>query len=70
MPLSVKAANLARFFPAWTLTTEQWADMMMPSISGVAIDTLLLVALVRLYVIVIGSTVGPEATRLSGARTY
>ena len=42
VPLSVKAANLARFFPPWTVTREQWADMMMPSISGVAIDTLLL----------------------------
>ena len=41
MLLSVKAANLARFFPPWTVTREQWADMMMPSISGVAIDTLL-----------------------------
>ena len=42
VPLSVKAANLARFFPPWTVTREQWADMMMPSISGVAIDTLLI----------------------------
>ena len=41
VPLSVKAANLAKFFPAWTVTREQWADMLMPSISGVAIDTLL-----------------------------
>ena len=41
VPLSVKAANLAKFFPAWTVTKEQWADMLMPSISGVAIDTLL-----------------------------
>ena len=41
VPLSVKAANLARFFPPWTVTREQWADMMMPSISGVAIDMLL-----------------------------
>ena len=39
--LSVKAANLSKFFPAWTVTREQWADMLMPSISGVAIDTLL-----------------------------
>ena len=39
--LSVKAANLSKFFPAWTVTREQWADMMMPSISGVAIDKLL-----------------------------
>ena len=42
VPLSVKAANLSKFFPAWTVTREQWAAMMMPSISGVAIDTLLL----------------------------
>ena len=39
--LSVKAANLSKFFPAWTVTREQWADMLMPSISGVAIDMLL-----------------------------
>ena len=41
VPLSVKAANLCKFFPAWTVTREQWADMLMLSISGVAIDTLL-----------------------------
>ena len=41
VPLSVKVANLARYFPPWTVTRAQWADMMMPSISGVAIDTLL-----------------------------
>ena len=34
---------MAKFFPAWTVTREQWADMLMPSISGVAIDTLLLI---------------------------
>ena len=38
VPLSVKAANLAKSFPAWTVTREQWADILMPSISGVAID--------------------------------
>ena len=42
VPLSVKAANLARLFPPWTVTREQWSAMSMPSISGVAIDTLLL----------------------------
>ena len=41
VPLSVKAANLARFFPPWTVAGEQLADVVMPSISGVAIDTLL-----------------------------
>ena len=41
VPLSVKAANLSKYFPAWTVTREQWADMLMPSISGVAIETLL-----------------------------
>ena len=41
MPLSVKAANLAKYFPEWTVTREQWSDMLMPCISGVAIDMLL-----------------------------
>ena len=38
--LSVRPANLAKFFPAWTITREQWADLLLPSISGVAVDTL------------------------------
>ena len=42
VPLSVKAANLAKYFPAWTVTRDQWSKMLMPCISGVAIDTLLL----------------------------
>ena len=41
VPLSVKAANLAKYLPAWTVTREQWLDMLMPCISGVAIDALL-----------------------------
>ena len=41
VPLSVKAANLAMYFPAWTVTRDQWSKMLMPCISGVAIDTLL-----------------------------
>ena len=41
VPLSAKAANLAKYFPAWTVTRDQWADMLMPCISGVAIDMLL-----------------------------
>ena len=40
VPLSVRPANLAKFFPAWTITKEQWVDLLLPSISGVAIDTL------------------------------
>ena len=40
-PLAVKAANLARYFLPWTVTREQWSAMTLPSISGVAIDTLL-----------------------------
>ena len=38
---AVKAANLARYFPPWTVTRSQWTDMTRPAISGVAIDTLL-----------------------------
>ena len=39
--LSVKAGNLARWFPPWTVTREQWHNMSRPSVSGIAIDTFL-----------------------------
>ena len=38
-PISVKAGNLARWFPPWTVTREQWHSMSRPSVSGIAIDT-------------------------------
>ena len=38
-PVSVKAGNLARWFPPWTVTREQWHSMSRPSVSGIAIDT-------------------------------
>ena len=42
IPLSVKAANLAKYFPSWTISrVEYWSKMLMPCVSGVAIDTLL-----------------------------
>ena len=41
VPLSVKAANLAKYFPAWTVSRDQWSKMLMPCVSGVAIDMLL-----------------------------
>ena len=40
-PVTVKAGNLARWFPPWTVTREQWHSMSRPSISGIAIDTFL-----------------------------
>ena len=61
--LSVKAANLSKFFPAWTVTREQWADMLRPSISEWRLIRCCLVASVHLYVTVTSSSVGPEATR-------
>ena len=33
-PVSVKAGNLARWFPPWTVTREQWHSMSRPSVSG------------------------------------
>ena len=36
----VESPFVAKFFPAWTFTREQWADLLLPSISGVAVDTL------------------------------
>ena len=38
---AVKAGNLARWFPPWTVTREQWHSMSRPSVSGIAIDTFL-----------------------------
>ena len=40
-PALVKAANLARWFPPWTVSKEQWISIMQSSVSGVAVDTLL-----------------------------
>ena len=40
-PILLKAGNLARWFPPWTVTREQWHNMSRPSVSGIAIDTFL-----------------------------
>ena len=40
VPSSVRPANLAYIVPAWIGTREQWADLLLPSISGWAVDTL------------------------------
>ena len=40
-PISVKAGNLARWFPPWTVAREQCHSMSRPSVSGIAIDTFL-----------------------------
>ena len=40
-PVTVKAGNLTRWFPPWTVTREQWHSMSRPSVSGIAIDTFL-----------------------------
>ena len=39
IPPVVKAANLACWFPPWTVTREQWTSMTRLAISGVAVDT-------------------------------
>ena len=41
IPPLVKAANLARWFPPWTVTREQWSSKSRPAVSGIAVDTLL-----------------------------
>ena len=40
-PITVKAGNMARWIPPWTVTREQWHSMSRPSVSGIAIDTFL-----------------------------
>ena len=41
IPPLVKAANLARWFPPWTVTREQQSSMTQPAVSGIAVDILL-----------------------------
>ena len=41
IPATVKAANLAHWFPPCTVSREQWTIIMWSSVSGVAVDTLL-----------------------------
>ena len=41
VPALVKAANLARWFPPWTVSREYWTNIMRSSVSGIAVDTLL-----------------------------
>ena len=41
IPPLVKAANLARWFPPWTVTREQWSSMTWSAVSGIDVDTLL-----------------------------
>ena len=40
-PVTVKAGNLARWFPPLTVTREQWHSMSRPSVSGIAINMFL-----------------------------
>ena len=40
-PPLVKAANLARWFPPWTVSREQWTSLAQSAVSGIAVDTLL-----------------------------
>ena len=42
IPATVKVANLARWFPPWTVSCEQWTIIMQSSVSRVVVDTLLL----------------------------
>ena len=41
IPPVVKVANLARWFPPWTVTREQWTSMTRLAISRIVVDTLL-----------------------------
>ena len=36
----VKAANLACWFPPWTVSREQWSSLTLSAVSGIAVDTL------------------------------
>ena len=41
MPHTMKAANLAKWFPPWTVSREMWREALLPQVSGVSTDILL-----------------------------
>ena len=41
VPASIRAANLARWFPLWTVSRENWNIALRSSVSGVSTDALL-----------------------------
>ena len=41
IPPLVKAANLTRWFPPWTVTREKWYSITRPAVSSIAVNTLL-----------------------------
>ena len=42
VPDSVKAANLGRWFPPWTVTRAAWHKALKPQVSGISMDVVLL----------------------------
>ena len=69
IPPLVKAANLARWFPPWTVTREQWTSMSRPAVSGIAVDTLLFSRIRVPFLTDIGSLIVREPMGLSVALT-
>ena len=49
-PSYVTAGNLARWFPPWTVTREQWLTVNKPTVSGNAVDTFLFSSIVQHHV--------------------
>ena len=41
VPATVKAANLGRWFPPWTVSRETWREALKSTVSGVSTDALL-----------------------------
>ena len=41
VPATVKAANLGRWFPPWSVSRDKWREAQHSSVSGVSTDALL-----------------------------
>ena len=41
MPSTVKAANLGKWFPPWTVSRETWREALKPNVSGISTDIIL-----------------------------
>ena len=76
VPASIRATNLARWFPPWTVSRENWNTVLRSSVSGVATDTLLFsrigVPLVHRYRIFAraGTHVAFRGTYMARLRTF
>ena len=69
-PHLVKVANLARWFPPWTVSREQWSSLTRSAVSGIAVDICCSAALGCHCFTGIGFSIGTHGTHAAFRGTY